>query len=89
MTNTIDFSILVDANTFCNVIDLIRLEGTMEKPRLLDEVRQTCRVRHHSIRTEKAYIHWIKRYISFHNKRHPKDMGAPEINAFLRISARP
>jgi len=55
----------------------------MQKPRLLDEVRQTCRVRHYSIRTEKAYIHWIKRYIYFHNKRHPKDMGADEINAFL------
>ncbi len=55
----------------------------MQKPRLLDEVRQTCRVRHHSIRTEKAYISWIKRYIYFHNKRHPKDMGAAEINSFL------
>ncbi len=55
----------------------------MQKPRLLDEVRSTCRVRHHSIRTGKAYIGWIKRYIYFHNKRHPKDMGAAEINAFL------
>jgi hypothetical protein len=62
---------------------ILCLEGTMQKPRLLDEVRSTCRVRHHSIRTEKAYIGWIKRYIYFHNKRHPKDMGAAEINAFL------
>lgn len=55
----------------------------MQKPRLLDQVREVCRVRHYSPRTEKTYIHWIKRYIFFHDKRHPKDMGAPEINAFL------
>jgi hypothetical protein len=55
----------------------------MLKPRLLDEVRQTCRVRHYSIRTEKAYVHWINRYIHFHNIRQPKEMGAAEINAFL------
>jgi len=55
----------------------------MQKPRLLDQVREVCRVRHYSPRTEKTYIHWIKRYIFFHDKRHPKDMGASEINAFL------
>ena len=55
----------------------------MQKPRLLDQVREVCRVRHYSPRTKKTYIHWIKRYIFFHDKRHPKDMGAPEINAFL------
>jgi len=55
----------------------------MQKPRLLDQVREVCRVRHYSPRTEKTYVHWIKRYIFFHDKRHPKDMGAPEINAFL------
>ncbi|RLB63779.1 MAG: integrase, partial [Deltaproteobacteria bacterium] len=55
----------------------------MQKPRLLDQVREVCRVRHYSPRTEKAYIHWIKRYIFYHNKRHPRDMGANEINAFL------
>lgn len=55
----------------------------MQKPRLLDQVREVCRVRHYSPRTEKTYIQWIKRYIFFHNKRHPKEMGAAEINAFL------
>jgi len=53
------------------------------KPRLLDRVRETVRTRHYSRRTEKAYVHWIKRYIFFHGKRHPAEMGAPEVTAFL------
>jgi integrase len=53
------------------------------KPRLLDRVREAIRARHYSRETEKAYIHWIKRYIFFHNKRHPVDMGAPEVSRFL------
>jgi site-specific recombinase XerD len=53
------------------------------QPRLLDQVREACRVRHYSIRTEDAYHHWIKRFILFHDKRHPLHMGAGEINAFL------
>jgi integron integrase len=52
-------------------------------PRLLDRVRAACRLRHYSLRTEEAYVAWIKRFILFHNKRHPLDMGAAEINAFL------
>ena len=52
-------------------------------PRLLDQVRQHLRVRHYSIRTEQAYTDWIKRFILFHNKRHPKNMGETEITAFL------
>src|SRR5712692_7208935 len=47
------------------------------KPRLLDRVREAIRGRHYSHRTEKAYVHWIKRYIFFHGKRHPAEMGAP------------
>jgi integron integrase len=50
---------------------------------LLDRVRQACRLRHYSIRTETAYVEWIKRFILFHHKRHPLEMGAAEINAFL------
>jgi hypothetical protein len=46
-------------------------------------VRQARRHKHHSYRTERACVHWIKRFIVFQNKRHPKDMGAPEIEAFL------
>ena len=53
------------------------------KPRLLDRVRETVRARHYSRRTEKAYVHWIRRYIFFHDKRHPAEMGAPEVTAFL------
>jgi integron integrase len=53
------------------------------KPRLLDRVRQAIGTRHYSRRTEKAYLHWIKRYIFFHGKRHPAEMGAAEVTAFL------
>jgi len=51
--------------------------------KLLDQVRDVLRLKHYSIRTEQAYTDWIRRYILFHGKRHPKDMGAPEIEAFL------
>jgi integron integrase len=54
-----------------------------QPPRLLDRLRRACRVRHYSIRTEAAYHDWCKRFILFHNKRHPQEMGAIEINAFL------
>jgi len=53
------------------------------KPKLLDQVREAIRTRHYSDRTEKAYIHWIKRFIFFHNKRHPMDMAEIEIAQFL------
>ena len=52
-------------------------------PRLLDRLRAEIRVRHYSIRTEEAYVDWARRYILFHDKRHPKDMGADEVTAFL------
>ena len=57
----------------------------MEKrpKKLLDRAREILRLRHYSIRTEEAYIGWMLRYIFFHNKRHPKDMGIPEIEMFL------
>ena len=59
--------------------------GTQEirEPRLLDRVREALRVRHMSKRTEEAYLQWIRRFILFHGKRHPADMGEKEINAFL------
>jgi integron integrase len=56
---------------------------TAPKPKLLDQVRQAIRSRHYSDRTEKAYVHWIKRYIFFHNKRHPMEMAEAEIAQFL------
>jgi integron integrase len=52
-------------------------------PRLLDQVRELIRIRHYSTRTEQAYVQWIRRYILFHGKRHPREMGAPELTAFL------
>jgi len=55
----------------------------MEQPRLLDRVREAIRVRHYSLRTEQSYIQWIRRFILFHDKRHPDAMGEPEISAFL------
>ncbi|HDQ03767.1 MAG TPA: integron integrase [Deltaproteobacteria bacterium] len=56
---------------------------TANKPKLLDQLSQAMRSRHYSRKTEATYIHWIKRFIFFHNVRHPKDMAEPEINAFL------
>jgi len=51
--------------------------------KLLDQVRDAIRVRHYSYRTEEAYVQWIIRFILFHNKQHPKEMGAVEVEAFL------
>jgi integron integrase len=52
-------------------------------PKLLDQVRDRIRVKHYSIRTEAQYVQWIKRFILFHGKRHPTEMGAAEVEAFL------
>ncbi|MEZ4599011.1 MAG: integron integrase [Syntrophotaleaceae bacterium] len=54
-----------------------------QPPKLLDLLKQALRVRHYSPRTEKTYCEWVKRYIFFHNVRHPAEMAEPEINAFL------
>ena len=53
------------------------------RPRLLDRVRAAVRARHYSRRTEKTYVEWIRRYILFHGKRHPSEMGAPELTRYL------
>src|SRR5438552_565931 len=52
-------------------------------PRLLDRVRKRIRTRHYSRRTEKAYVGWIRRYILFHGRQHPREMGAEELSRFL------
>jgi len=57
--------------------------GDPPNPRLLDRVRDAVRARHYSRRTEEAYAAWIRRYILFHGKRHPAEMGAAEITRFL------
>lgn len=56
---------------------------TPRPPKLLERMRIHLRTRHYSIRTEEAYIDWARRFILFHGKRHPRDMGAVEVEAFL------
>jgi integrase len=53
------------------------------KPKLLDQVRKAIRTRHYSVKTEESYLGWIKRFIFFHNKRHPAEMRETEIAQFL------
>jgi integrase-like protein len=58
------------------------------KPKLLDQVRDIIRRKHYSIRTEQAYIDWIKRFIIYHGKRHPGEMAEEEVAEFLTHLAR-
>ncbi|MDA2935141.1 phage integrase N-terminal SAM-like domain-containing protein, partial [Acidobacteria bacterium AH-259-D05] len=55
----------------------------MQQPKLLDQLRNIIRLKHLSQRTADAYAYWIKRFILFHNKRHPEELGTAEISAFL------
>jgi integrase-like protein len=59
------------------------ISSLANKPKLLDQVRYILRFRHYSYQTEKTYIHWIKRFIFFHHKRHPAEMGKGEVEQFL------
>lgn len=63
--------------------DISSAASSAHPPKLLEEVRDRLRFLHYSLRTEHSYAGWIKRYILFHGKRHPKDMGASEVEAFL------
>ena len=56
---------------------------TPAKPKLLDQLRTAIRVRHYSLRTEEVYVHWVKRYIYFHGKRHPKNLNEEHVTRFL------
>jgi len=58
------------------------------EPRFLDQVANACRVKHLAYRTEQSYVAWVKRFILFHDKRHPQGMGPPEVRAFLTHLAR-
>ncbi len=75
MSNNVD---AMSDNTFESVVLV-----SPPAPRLLDQVRDRLRVKHYSLRTEKAYLAWIRRYIIFHDKRHPAQMGKVEVEAFL------
>jgi integron integrase len=57
---------------------------TKPAPRLLDQVRAATRLRHYSVRTEQAYVHWARQFILFHGKRHPTEMGENEVGQFLQ-----
>jgi integron integrase len=61
----------------------LRPDSGQGEPRLLDRVRHAIRTRHYSMRTEKAYSGWIRRYVFFHGKRHPAEMGREEVERFL------
>jgi hypothetical protein len=56
---------------------------SLKSVRLLDQVRERIRYRHYSIRTEEAYVYWIRSFIRFHQLKHPREMGSAEVTAFL------
>ena len=58
------------------------------KPKLLDQVRDVIRRKHYSFRTEQVYLDWIRRFILFHGKRHPREMAEAEVTEFLTFLAR-
>ena len=62
-------------------------DTTKQQPKLLDQMRALIRTKHYSYATEKNYLQWARRFILFHGKRHPADMGAPEVEAFLSALA--
>jgi hypothetical protein len=80
----LDFPLSIFCSIYTNKYSKFNLNN-MDKPpkKLLEQVRDRLRLKHYSIRTENSYISWIKRYILFHKKRHPQDMGKREIEAFL------
>lgn len=56
---------------------------TNQSPTLLGRVREAIRYKHYSIRTEHSYVEWVRRFVAFHGRRHPRDMGADEVRVFL------
>ncbi len=70
-------------STIKNASKIASSHSSPKSPKLLDRVRNVICARHYSLRTEQTYLHWIKRFIVFHGKRHPETMGAPEVEAFL------
>ena len=62
--------------------------GAAKPPRLLEQLRDAIHRRHYSPRTEETYVHWVRRFIYFSGRRHPRELGAPEVTAFLNYLAR-
>ena len=72
----------------CSLGDYFRRPTvSTQNPRLLDQVRHTLRIKHYALRTEEAYLNWIKRFILFHHKQHPQHLNSPEIEQFLTYLA--
>jgi integron integrase len=71
-----------------NMPPMLRATARPNKPKLLDQVRDVIRRKHFSIRTEQTYVDWIRRFILFHNKRHPREMAETEVTQFLTHLAR-
>ena len=67
---------------------IVPIASDRHKPKLLDQVRDVIRRKHYSVRTEQAYIDWIKRFIIYHNKRHPVEMAGEDVARFLTHLAR-
>jgi integrase len=63
--------------------EINRMVGGTPAPRLLDEMRRVLRLKHYSLRTEAVYVGWVRRFVLFHGKRHPRDMGGEEVEQFL------
>ena len=61
----------------------MEIEDIMTQPTLLNRVREAILVRQYSYRTEQAYVHWIRRFIRFHNMKHPREMGRDAVTAFV------
>jgi len=66
---------------------ILSLKKNPKPKKLLDRVHETIRRKHYSQKTEQAYLNWIKQYILFHDKKHPQDMAATEVEAFLTYLA--
>ena len=77
-----------DKNPFM-ATEVVAPAASPGKPKkLLEQVRDLLRLKHYSLRTERSYCDWIERFIRFHGKRHPRDLGEEEVNAFLTHMAR-
>jgi len=84
--NNLSPSIINTGQIKSNKNDYLNNQTSLEKI-LLEELRDQLRTRHYALRIEKTYISWVRRYSIFHNKRLPKDMGIPEIEAYLTYLA--
>jgi integron integrase len=76
-------SVRRDSIVIAILISTLFMQTQNTLPKLLDQVRERIRVKHYSIRTERQYVQWIKRFILFHGKLHPQEMGVAEVEAFL------